>query len=129
MSRCIIGSLICNLNDKSYVLAIITKLSEQNIYVQLTFFMINCCAIICVSICVVGSLICNQNDKLHVILTILFLQSSAQVNTVIVSNTLARDEQDSSWDDEYIYILGHEPEKMQVPQINDYNGVEMKNAD
>ena len=50
-------------------------------------------------------------------------------NTVIVSITLAQDEQDSSWDDEYIYTLGHEPEKMQVPQINDYNGVEMKKVD
>ena len=54
---------------------------------------------------------------------------SAQVNTVVVSITLAQDEQDSSWDDEYIYTLGHEPEKMQVPQINGNNGVEMKNAD
>ena len=50
---------------------------------------------------------------------------SAQVNTV--SAAPAQDEQDSSSDDEYIHTLGHEPGKMQVPEINvEINGIEMK---
>ena len=50
-----------------------------------------------------------------------------QVNHISTAPPQEEEEEDSSSDDEYIFTLGHEPGKLQVPETNvEINGVRMK---